>query len=180
MKDRCLLTQLAILLFFGVGLASAQDLVLQNGKIITVNDHGFTSQLGTVAQAMYVKDGKIVQVGANDQIRAVAGANASVLDLKGRTVIPGILLTHEHPFDWNNVEPGPLNAVLTDDVIIARFLEGSPAENLKAFPGVLSEALRKAKPGQWIYIVFTFGRNYQYSFRGNAVPYARASLAVLM
>ena len=35
----------------------AQELVLYNGKIVTVDDPGFTSRLGTIAQAMHVRDG---------------------------------------------------------------------------------------------------------------------------
>ena len=144
------------------------EMILYNGKIVTVDDHSFTSRLGTVAQAMHIKDGKILHVGNNAQIRAMAGPNAMLMDLKGRTVIPGIILTHEHPWDWNPVEPWPVKKVLTDDLVITRFLDGSPEENLKAFPGVLAEAVRKAKPGQWIYIVCTLGRHYEYSTAGNA------------
>ena len=150
--------------------ASAQqtaELILFNGKIITVDDHTFTSNLGTIAQAMHIKDGKVLHLGNNAQIRAMAGANTRVIDLKGRTVIPGVILTHEHPWDWNPVEPWVVKKVLTDDIVVTRFLEASPEENLKAFPGVLAEAVRKAKQGQWIYIVFTLGKNYEYSTAGN-------------
>lgn len=145
----------------------APEMILYNGKIITVDDHSFTSRLGTTAQALHVKDGKILHVGSNAQIRAMAGPNTKVLDLKGRTVIPGFILTHEHPWDWNPVEPWPVKKVLNDDTVIARFMDGSPEENLKAFPGVLAEAVQKAKPGQWIYIVCTVGRHYEYSPQGN-------------
>ena len=143
------------------------EMIIHNAKIITVDDHSYTTQLGTIAQAMHIKNGKILHVGSNSQIRAMAGPNTQQIDLKGRTVIPGFILTHEHPWDWNPVEPWPVKKVLTDDLIITRFLEGSPEENLKAFPGVLAAAVQKAKPGQWIYIVFTLGKNYEYSQTGN-------------
>ncbi len=139
------------------------EMVLYNGKIITVNDHGFNSQLGTIAQAMHIKDGKIEHVGTNAEIRPMAGPNTKVIDLKGRTVIPGIILTHEHPWDWNPAEPYPVKAVLNDSNVIVRFLEDSPANNVKAFPGVLADAVKKAKRGQWIYIVLTYGKHYQYA-----------------
>ena len=139
------------------------DMILYNGKILTVDDHGFTSRLGMIAQAMHVRDGKVLHVGNNAAIRAMAGADTTIIDLKGRTVIPGIVLTHEHPWDWNPVEPTLVKAVLKDDTIIVRFLEDSPDENVKAFPGVLSQAVKKAKPGQWIYIVLTYGKHYQYA-----------------
>jgi len=149
----------------------AADMIFHNGKIVTVDDHGFNSQLGAIAQAMHVQDGKIAQLGANAEILALAGPDTKVMDLKGRMVLPGFILTHEHPWDWNAVEPAVVKRVLTDDVVVTRFLEGSPEENLKAFPGVLAEAVEKAKPGQWIYIVFTFGRKYQYGPSGNSDYY---------
>ncbi len=125
----------------------AADMIFHNGKIVTVDDHGFNSQLGAIAQAMHVQDGKIAQLGANAEILALAGPDTKVVDLKGRMVLPGFILTHEHPWDWNAVEPAVVKRVLTDDVVVTRFLEGSPEENLKAFPGVLAEAVEKAKPG---------------------------------
>ena len=142
----------------------APETIYYNAKIVTVDDHGFTSRLGTIAQAMHVKDGKIAHFGSNAEIRAMAGPGTKQVDLKGRTVIPGIILTHEHPWDWNPVEPTLVKGVLKDDSkVIVRFLEGSPEENLKAFPGVLTDAVKKARPGQWIYIVLTYGKHYEYA-----------------
>src|ERR1019366_6835887 len=106
----------------------ATDMVLYNGKIITVNDHSFSSQLGTVAEAMHVKDGKVLHIGANAEIRSMAGPDTKVIDLKGRTVIPGLILTHEHPWDWTAVTPVILKKVLTDDQMIIREMGGSPEE----------------------------------------------------
>ena len=160
---RLLVTAWAI--WAGAGLLQAQqtsDTILYNGKIVTVDDHSFSSSLGTIAQAMHVRDGKILHLGNNAEIRAMAGPNTRVIDLNGRTVIPGFVLTHEHPWDWGSVNPYVLKKVLTDDIVVARFLEnGSPQENAKAFPGVLSEAVSKAGPGQWIYIVETSGKRFE-------------------
>ncbi|MBI4465063.1 MAG: hypothetical protein HY647_10190, partial [Acidobacteria bacterium] len=157
---------IGVLVFLSPLLAQAQqqpaDLILYNGKIVTVDDHSYTSRLGTIAQAMHVRDGKILHVGNNAQIRAMAGSNTKVIDLKGRTVIPGIILTHEHPYDWGSVHTPGLKKYLTDDQVIVRVLEGSPQENAKAMPGVIQEAVAKAKPGQWIYIVVTSGKNFEY------------------
>ena len=168
---------LFVTLLGGVALRAQQagDMIFFNGKIVTVDDPGFNTRVGTIAQAMHVKDGKILHVGSNADIRAMAGNATKVYDLKGRTVLPGLILTHEHPWDWNPVEPTVVKKVLTDDVVVTRFLEGSPEENLKAFPGVLAEAVSKAKPGQWIYIVFTYGKDYQYSLGGNG-GYGRAGM----
>ena len=147
----------------GVQAQIVEDLVFHNGKIVTLNDHGFNSQVGSVVQAMQVQDGKVAQLGTNTDILALAGPDTQVMDLKGRMVLPGLILTHEHPWDWNAVEPTVVKSVLTDDIVITRFLEGSPQENVTALPGVLAEAVEKAKPGQWIYLVSTLGRKYEYS-----------------
>ena len=151
------------------------DVILVNGKIITVDDESFTSNLGTIAQAMHVRDGKILHVGTNDQIRPMASANTKVIDLKGRTVVPGFILTHEHPYDWAPVTPAIVKKVLTDDIVIARIMDGSPEENLRAFPAALNEAVSKAKPGQWIFFMFTLGKNYEFSGGGNG-GYGRTAL----
>ncbi len=140
-----------------------QDLIVHNAKIITVDDDSFTSRLGTIAEAMHIRDGKIAQVGTNAEIRGAAGPETEEMDLGGRTVLPGLILTHEHPWDWNPVEPPVLRAVLNDDTVVVRALEGSPTENAAAFPEVLTEAVHTARPGQWIYIVFTYGPHYEYA-----------------
>ena len=154
---------------------ASADMVLYNGKIITVDDDSFTSRLGTIAQAMHVKDGKVLHLGNNAEIRAMARPNTQVIDLKGRTVLPGIIVTHDHPFDWDSVNPRIVKKAIPENAVETRVLEGSPQENLLAFPKVLDEAVRKAKPGQWIYIIFTLGRNYEYSLGGNG-GYGRAGL----
>jgi predicted amidohydrolase YtcJ len=151
------------------------DIVLYNGKIITVNDHSFSSQLGTIAEAMHVKDGKVLHIGTNTQIRPMAGPNTKVIDLKGRTVIPGLIETHEHPWDWTPVTPVIVKKVLRDDQIIVREMGGTPEENLKAFPGVLAEAVKEAKPGQWIYFIITLGKKYEYASGGNG-GYGRSGM----
>ena len=160
----------------GVQAQIAEDMIFHNGKIVTVDDPGFNSQVGTIAQAMHVQAGKIVQLGASAEILNLAGPDTKVMDLKGRMVLPGLILTHAHPWDWNAVEPTVVKSVLTDDIVVTRFLEGSPEENLKALPGVLAEAVEKARPGQWIYIVFTLGRKYEYGTRGNG-PYGRGGIS---
>lgn len=164
--------------FLGTNAMQAQqtgDQIYFNAKIITVDNESFTPNLGTIAEAMHVQNGKILHVGTNAQIRAMGGPNTKMVDLKGRTVIPGIIPTHEHPWDWMAANQYVLKKVIPDDKIIVRFLENSPEENLLAFPRVLNEAVQKAKPGQWIYFVFTYGKNYEFSIGGNG-GYGRGGL----
>jgi hypothetical protein len=88
-------TQLALTLVLSLAArAAAQspqaeaDLLLHNGKIAVVDD------AFTVQQAIAVKDGRILAVGGNDLAKRYRAAR--VIDLRGRTVIPGFNDTHIH------------------------------------------------------------------------------------
>ena len=66
------------------------DLVLLNGKILTVD------ATDSVAEAVAIAGGKIVAVGSNEQVKARAAKDAQVIDLHGRTATPGLIDTHCH------------------------------------------------------------------------------------
>jgi predicted amidohydrolase YtcJ len=82
------------------------DLILKNGKIATLDDGGrFVSALAAC-------DGHIVATGEFAELRALAGAATQVIDLQGRTAIPGIVDSHCHPDSyaarvarWQDVSP---------------------------------------------------------------------------
>jgi predicted amidohydrolase YtcJ len=66
------------------------DLVLLNGKIVTVDPSE------TIAEAVAVKDGRFLKVGSSDEIKRLAGSRTKIIDLKGKTVLPGFIDSHEH------------------------------------------------------------------------------------
>ena len=66
------------------------DLILSNGKIVTVDDRF------TIAQAVAIKGNRIVAVGANQEMDRLAAPNARRINLRGRTVIPGLIDNHNH------------------------------------------------------------------------------------
>ena len=68
----------------------AADTVLYNGKVLTV-DSSFS-----VAQAVAVRGSQIAAVGTNDEVLRLAGPNTRKIDLKGKTVVPGLIDTHVH------------------------------------------------------------------------------------
>src|SRR5205809_2770051 len=73
--------------------ASAQtpaDIVLSNGKIVTVDDRF------TIAEALAIKGERILAVGSNAEIEKHKGPLTRVLDLGRRTVIPGLIDNHAH------------------------------------------------------------------------------------
>ena len=66
------------------------DTILHHGQILTV-DAAFR-----VAQALAIKAGRIVALGANDDVLATAGRATRQIDLGGRTVLPGFVDAHAH------------------------------------------------------------------------------------
>ena len=139
--------------------------ILYNGKIVTMNDASFTSNVGTTVQAMAIRDGKILETGTTAAIRELAGPQTAELDLKGRTVVPSFIMTHEHPTDWIFIEPRAFRHVLPDDEeIISRWMPNvPPRQQLAEFDGVLRDAVAKARPGQWIRVIFNWGPDYEWA-----------------
>ena len=74
---------------FAQGAITA-DLILSNGKIVTVDDRF------TIAQAVAIKGNRIVAIGANQEMDRLAAPNARRINLRGRTVIPGLIDNHNH------------------------------------------------------------------------------------
>jgi predicted amidohydrolase YtcJ len=66
------------------------DIVLHNGKVLTV-DANFST-----AEGVAITGQRITRVGTNQQVLELAGPNTLRLDLKGRTVVPGLIDTHLH------------------------------------------------------------------------------------
>jgi predicted amidohydrolase YtcJ len=125
--------------------AQAPDLILFNGKVLTV-DSNFS-----IAQAVAVAGNKISAVGSDQEVLATAGANTQKIDLKGRTVMPGLVDTHRHmyaaaegdygalfSYDQLNRFPVDWNGVKTKDDVLAQVR------------GVMEKF--KFTPGRWVYL----------------------------
>ena len=140
------------------------NIVVHNANIVTMDDASFSSSPGTVAEAMAIRGDTILAVGSNGQMRALAGPDTRVLDLKGRTVLPGFILTHEHPTDWAWTEPSALQHVFPEgnEHIVVHFLEGDAEEQLANWEDGLKAAVKKANPGQWILLSSDWGSNFEY------------------
>ena len=78
----------------GKGMVIFADAVYHNGKVLTVDERF------SIAQALAVRDGKVMAVGSNAEILNLAGPKTARLDLKGKTIVPGFIDTHSHLFDY--------------------------------------------------------------------------------
>lgn len=87
-------------------VAQHVDRAFVNGKIWTEND------ARPQAQAMAVSGDKILAVGTNDEIKALAAADTAIVDLQGRLVVPGFQDSHLH-FPGRSVNEIDLHGVET-------------------------------------------------------------------
>ena len=105
------LAALAGLLLGGLAMpalcADRPRLVLFNGRILTVDPRD------TIVQALAIRDGKIIAVGADRDILRLAGSATKRIDLQGRTATPGLIDSHAHIADGGVEE---LYHVLLSDV----------------------------------------------------------------
>lgn len=105
------------------------DLVLENTKVYTGNEQQPT------AEAVAVKDGRIIFVGTNAEARRYQGSQTKVIDLARAVVYPGFADAHYHL-----TEVGEREMVLN--------LEGTTTK--EAFLAKVKERVASAKPGEWV------------------------------
>jgi predicted amidohydrolase YtcJ len=105
------------------------DLVITNARIYTVDD------ARPVVSAMAVRDGKVLFIGSVREADALKGAGTRVIDLRGRTVIPGMVDAHAHLLGLGqSLRTVNLVGAKSYDEVIARVVERA-----KGLP-----------PGQWL------------------------------
>lgn len=73
-------------------LAETADIIYHGGPVITIDDSA------PRAEAVAVKDGKILAVGKKDDVLKTKGANTKLVDLGGKTMLPGFVDAHGHVF----------------------------------------------------------------------------------
>jgi predicted amidohydrolase YtcJ len=105
------------------------SLLLVNGRLHT-QDPAFPR-----ATALAIRDGRILAVGNDDEMKALAGPGARTIDLRGRRVLPGLTDAHFHYYDW---ALGRRRVMLAGVPSLGQMVER------------LAQAARKALPGAWI------------------------------
>lgn len=144
-------------------LVNYPDMVIYNAKVVTMDNADFNVSPGTVAQAMAVRSGKIVAVGENSKIRGLAGPQTKSIDVKGRTVLPGFISTHDHLQEYAFGHEAVVKRVFNDKDVVARWVTGNSLEEIQRnFQGVLEEAVKSAKPNQWIRLELFRGTDDQF------------------
>ena len=129
------------------------DLILSNGKIVTVDDRF------TIAQAVAIKGNRIVAIGANQEMDRLAAPNARRINLRGRTVIPGLIDNHNHLLRAGTTWPLEL-----------RF--DGVGTRKKAIEMIRARG-KQVGPGQW---VFNIGGWATAQFTDDPKPFTREEL----
>lgn len=115
--------------------ASAQnaDIVLTNGKVVTVDERF------TIREALAIRGERILAVGNSAEMQKLAGPGTRVIDLRGRTVIPGLIDNHAHYMRaaeyWDREVR--LDGVTTHKQALE----------------MIAEKARASKPGEWVLVL---------------------------
>ena len=124
------LISILTIIFTGCGNdAEPADTIITNGIVAVVD----TSN--TIAEAVAIKDGKILAAGSNDEVMKHKGDSTEVLDAKGNFVMPGFIESHAHLS-----EIGEANKIM----------DLSNVNNFDELVAAIANAADQVLPGQWI------------------------------
>ena len=110
-------------------MENSADLVLRNGNIATVDTQN------SIAQAISVRDGKIIFVGLDKDVEDYIGPSTKVIDLDEKFVMPGFNDSHAHFLGLG-------------ESLVNLDLRG--AKNWNEIIAIVADAVKKHKPGEWI------------------------------
>ena len=110
-------------------LNGSADIILYNGKVLTVDSHD------SIQQAIAIQGERVAATGSDADILALAGAGSKILDLRGHTVIPGIVDIHAH------LDREGLKSIYPS-------LEG--LRSIIEIKGRIKELLADKEPGEWV------------------------------
>ncbi|HEX9368325.1 MAG TPA: amidohydrolase [Vicinamibacterales bacterium] len=114
----------------GIAQAPPADLVLTNGRIVTVDD------ARPEVEAIAISKDRIQALGTAAEIKTMTGPNTQVIDLQGQLAIPGFIESHGH---FTGVGGAQLELNLMN------------VESWDTIVAMVAEAVSRAKPGEWIY-----------------------------
>jgi len=108
--------------------AEKADTILLNGKVVTVDDRF------SIVEAVAIRGQRVIAVGKNADVLELQGSGTKMLDLKKRTVVPGLIDNHAHFIR------APEHDELRLDGVTSR----------RRALAMLAERARAARPGEWI------------------------------
>jgi len=123
-----------LIIFGGNGVLSQEnkaDKIFLGGDIITVDDNN------PEAQAVAVRNGKILVIGSETEVLKYEGSNTEVIDLKGNTLLPGFIDIHTHPI---------LSAKTAETIDISGFNHKNQAEVMES----LKKGIEEKGSGEWV------------------------------
>lgn len=108
------------------------DLIVRGGAVLTLD------AAGRRVSALAAREGRITALGDDREISALAGPTTRILELEGRTAIPGFVESHNHPAFFGFALAAPVDA-------------GSPPnDRIPDIVGRLASAVRDAPAGEWV------------------------------
>ena len=109
------------------------ELILRNARIATLDG------TRSLAQAVAIQNGRFLAAGSDDEVMRLRGAKTQVIDVGGRTVIPGLNDSHMHPIR------GGLNYNME--------LRWDGVPSLADALRMLREQAQRTPPPQWVRVV---------------------------
>jgi predicted amidohydrolase YtcJ len=109
------------------------DLILRKGHIVTMDAAHPT------ATSIAIRDGKILAVGTDEELAGCATARTRIVDLKGRTVLPGLIDIHTHSMEW-------AEGILRDQLDVTY----PKVHSIADIVAMVRERAAETPKGQWI------------------------------
>ncbi|MGK0298382.1 MAG: putative amidohydrolase YtcJ [Gammaproteobacteria bacterium] len=130
-------------------LVNYPETIIINGKITSMDDVEVNESVGSTYQALAIRDGRIMSMGTSESIGRLAGPETAVYDVKGRTVIPGIVDTHAHIWQYAQSHWGPG----VDNEFRITAVDGETWQDvIKKTLALISDLKNKLEPNEWVLI----------------------------
>ncbi len=139
-------------------LISYPDLIVYNGKLVSMDDATLSNAVGKIYQAMAVRGDRIQFLGTNDEMLRYAGPKTRKIDLKGRTLLPGWIDTHNHLHNQAVSQWAKENSAKIESIARTFSVSGKTFDELsRGIELVVKEQMAHPKPGQWAIVILPGG-----------------------